>query len=329
MGQLIGKVFKQTYYEEDDEIPTSESQTSTLRALSSLFILFIVYILNQADRQLLPAVIPAGLACASENESQSCEPDWNTSDWMFSPHCDPNDCIKINTIQHGVLTGAAFVLSYTISGIPIGRIADLSSRTKVLGIGMFFWSAMVLLTGLAKDYWLILLARVGVGIGQASCNPTSYAMISDFFYVNRAKALAFYHSGLYIGSAIGYAAAAANDVICWRWPFFILAFLGFLTVMLVVLFIRDPQPEERILPEPVPNSLKETVHQLFKSKPFLVICLASSVRQIAGYALASWLSTYYARRYHIQPFKYNGTLALIVLFGGGFGTLLGGVTADR
>ncbi|XP_077988618.1 MFS-type efflux pump MSMEG_3705-like [Glandiceps talaboti] len=330
MGQWFVRLITRGNYDEEEELLSSgPANSSTLRAFGSLLVLFAVYVLTQADRQLLPAVIPSGLRCYnySENDtSGTCHMNTSTHD---KKRCDPDDCIDFTDMQHGILAGAAYMLAYGVTCIPISRLADKTSRTLVISFGMFFWSAMVLATGLSREYLVILLARIGVGIGEASCSPSSYAIISDFYYSHRTKAFGFYHLGMYIGSALGYGVAAANSLICWRWPFFILAFLGFLMVVILVLFLRDPEHEERILPEPVPTNCKETALQLLKCKPYVVICLASSVRLTGSHALITWLPTYYARYHTLTPGIYNVRLASIVFVAGCLGNLGGAIIADR
>ncbi|XP_070541779.1 MFS-type efflux pump MSMEG_3705-like [Ptychodera flava] len=328
MGQRLEKFLRTESYDADDELSPSQGSSMTLRALGSLLILFMVYVFTQADRQLLPALIPSGLRCypkAGDDKDHECSIYANKSDGF----CSPEDCITLNDFQHAALTGLAYVFAYLIAGIPIGRLADLSSRVKVVGFGVFVWCAMVLITGLSNSFWVMLLARVGVGVGEVSCNPSSYAMLSDLFYTSRTKALAFYHLGFYIGSSLGFAVGATNVVLCWRWPFFFLAFAGFIMVVIIVLFLKDPEPEERILPEPVPQSCKETALQLLKSKPYIMICIASSVRMISAFALLAWLPTFYARKYNLPADEYSGKLALIVLVGGCTGSLTAGYLADR
>src|SRR4051794_13774268 len=81
----------------------------------------------------------------------------------------------------GFLTGIAFALFYTFAGIPIARWADRGVRRTIMAIGLFIWSGMTALTGLAQTFTQLALARVGVGIGEAACTPSAHSLLSDYF----------------------------------------------------------------------------------------------------------------------------------------------------
>ena len=108
----------------------------------------------------------------------------------------------------GFLGGAAFAVFYALFGIPLGRLADNWNRKKLLAIGLTLWSAMTALSGFAQTQLTLTLARMGVGVGEATASPTAYSLISDYFPKRqRATALAIYSSGLYIGGVFGTPAA--------------------------------------------------------------------------------------------------------------------------
>ena len=103
----------------------------------------------------------------------------------------------------GFLYGTAFAVFYALFGIPLGRLADNWIRTRLLSIGLFVWSGMTALSGLSTNFTQLSLARVGVGIGEASASPSAFSMLSDWFpRERRATALAVYSSGLYIGGGV-------------------------------------------------------------------------------------------------------------------------------
>lgn len=103
----------------------------------------------------------------------------------------------------GFLGGAAFAVFYALFGIPLGRLADNWHRVRLLSLGLALWSAMTALSGLARDQLSLSLARMGVGIGEATASPTAYSLISDYFPRHqKATALAIYSSGLYLGGGV-------------------------------------------------------------------------------------------------------------------------------
>ena len=108
--------------------------------------------------------------------------------------------LALNDTQLGLLGGLAFALFYTTLGIPIAALADRWSRVKILSIAMVVWSGMTALCGFAQNFWMLLLARIGVGVGEAGASPPSHSLISDYFPIEtRATALSIYALGIPFG----------------------------------------------------------------------------------------------------------------------------------
>ena len=106
--------------------------------------------------------------------------------------------------QMGLLMGFAFALFYTVIGIPIARLSDVKSRTMIVAIGIFLWSLMTAACGLARSFFQLFLARIGVGVGEAALSPAAYSMISDYFPANkRSTALGIYSLGIPFGIMFG------------------------------------------------------------------------------------------------------------------------------
>lgn len=106
--------------------------------------------------------------------------------------------------QMGFLYGTAFAVFYALFGIPLGRLADMWERKKLIALGLSFWSVMTALSGLARNFTQLAIARIGVGVGEASATPAAFSMLSDSFpAARRATALAIYSSGIYIGAGLG------------------------------------------------------------------------------------------------------------------------------
>lgn len=139
-----------------------------------LGVLVVVYILNFIDRQILSILA-----------------------------VDIKRDLGLSDGQLGFLGGAAFAVFYALFGVPLGRLADRWHRVRLLTIGLVLWSTMTALSGLARSYVTLSLARMGVGVGEATASPTAYSLISDYFPSRqRATALAIYSSGLYIGGGV-------------------------------------------------------------------------------------------------------------------------------
>jgi MFS family permease len=139
-----------------------------------LSVLVVVYILNFIDRQILSILA-----------------------------VDIKADLGLTDSDLGFLGGAAFAVFYALFGIPLGRLADNWNRKKLLAIGLTLWSGMTALSGFAQTQLTLTLARMGVGVGEATASPTAYSLISDYFPKHqRATALAVYSSGLYIGGGV-------------------------------------------------------------------------------------------------------------------------------
>ncbi len=109
----------------------------------------------------------------------------------------------ISDAQVGLLFGTAFALFYAVFGLPLAKLADGWSRVRTISLGLTFWSAMTAISGMATNFAQLGLARVGVGIGEASASPASYSLLQDYFPKSkRATVLAIYGSGIYVGAGM-------------------------------------------------------------------------------------------------------------------------------
>ncbi|MCP4035372.1 MAG: MFS transporter, partial [bacterium] len=137
----------------------------------ALGLLLVVYVFNFIDRSILSILL------------QSIKEEFQVSDAAL-----------------GFLSGIAFAALYTIVGIPIARLSDRGSRSSIIALAVLVWSAMTAITGLAQSFLHLVLARIGVGIGEAGCSPPAHSLISDYFPPSqRATALAVYSMGIPIG----------------------------------------------------------------------------------------------------------------------------------
>ena len=115
------------------------------------------------------------------------------------------ESFAISDTQYSLLAGLAFSLFYAVMGIPLARIADSRSRRNLIVWGIAVWSLMTALCGLARNFWTLFLARVGVGVGEAALGPAAYSMITDYFPRSTlARALSIYMLGVTIGSGFAY-----------------------------------------------------------------------------------------------------------------------------
>ena len=158
----------------EDQAGASPVQRASSYSWYVLGVLVLVYILNFIDRQILSILA-----------------------------VDIKRDLGLTDSDLGFLGGAAFAVFYALFGVPLGRLADNWNRKKLLSIGLALWSTMTALSGFANNKLTLSLARMGVGIGEATASPTAYSLISDYFPKRqRATALAIYSSGLYLGGGV-------------------------------------------------------------------------------------------------------------------------------
>ncbi|HJP38753.1 MAG TPA: MFS transporter [Gammaproteobacteria bacterium] len=113
--------------------------------------------------------------------------------------------LGISDFGIGMLQGLAFAVFYAFIGIPIGRWADHHSRRQIITIGIFLWSLMTAVCGLARNFWQLLLARAGVGVGTAALSPAAYSMIADYFPREKlGRALGVYQAGAFVGAGLAF-----------------------------------------------------------------------------------------------------------------------------
>src|SRR5438046_4105515 len=158
-----------------------------------LALLLLAYIFNYLDRQILG--ILAGPIIAE---------------------------LHLNDRQFGALSGPPFAILYSVLGIPFAYVADRTSRSRVIGAAVAFWSIFTGLCGIAISFWQFFIFRMGVGIGEAGGVAPSYALIADYFEPRRrARALAIFSLGVPIGLSLGTLLGAyIAHWISWRAAFF-------------------------------------------------------------------------------------------------------------
>src|SRR5712691_2641298 len=135
--------------------------------------------------------------------------------------------LGISDTRIGLLQGLAFALFYTMMGLPLGRIADTCSRRTLISFGVLFWSVMTTLCATAKSFWSLFLARMGVGVGEATLAPAAFSLISDYFSAGLlATALSIYSMGIFLGSGLALIVGGVVVTATTRMPAIELPLLG-------------------------------------------------------------------------------------------------------
>jgi len=241
--------------------------------------------------------------------------------------------LALSDTQLGLLTGFAFAAFYATLGMPIARIADRSSRRNLIAISLAVWSAMTALSGLAMNFWQLLIARIGVGAGEAGCSPAAHSMIADYYPArSRATALGIYALGIPFGTLFGlYLGGAINEAFGWRMAFFIVGAPGLLLALLVRFTVAEPprgMAEGRTAVAQQPG-IGETLGYLLRKRSFRHLAFGAALTAFVGYGFVAWTPSFLIRSHGLSTTEVGTWLGLIVGIAGGIGISLGGFLADR
>ncbi|MDR2858660.1 MAG: MFS transporter [Novosphingobium sp.] len=260
-----------------------------------LGVLVLVYVFNFVDRQLLAILAPA----LKRN-------------------------LGISDSDFGFLYGTAFGVFYALFGIPLGKLADRWVRVRLLATGLAIWSLMTALSGFSRNFGQLAVARVGVGVGEATLTPCTYSLLSDFFPPHRrATAIGLYSTGLYIGSGLSlflgssiagnwdraYGTAAPLGLAGWQAAFLLMGIPGLLLSLWVASLrepVRgrfDPAPAAPMADAPADSVMRGFIRDVADIvPPFTLIgaarrgaaalaanLLAGTLTALAAAALIAWL----------------------------------------
>jgi len=241
--------------------------------------------------------------------------------------------LALSDSQLGLLTGFAFAVFYVTAGISIARWADQSNRRNIIALAVFVWSFMTAISGLAQNYVHLLLARVGVGIGEAGGSPPSHSIISDIFPPHRrASAIGFYSTGVSFGILFGFLFGGwLNEFFGWRVAFMVVGIPGILLAALVRMTLVEPvrgqSENRRASSTAVPFS--QTIALLWSRRSFRHMAMGAGLNAFVGYSISSWTASFIIRSYGMSTGELGTWLALIIGLGSAIGVFSGGLLADR
>lgn len=262
-----------------------------------LLILFLINLFNYIDRQVLFAVFP-----------------------LLSKDLNLNDA------QLGLL-GSVFMIVYTFTAPVIAYFADKSPRQIWVSVCAVLWSGATALTGLAKNFYDIAIARSFIGVGEAGFTSVSPSLAAEGFDKNvRARILAILGLALPLGSALGYLLGGLiGQHYGWRMAFYVLSIPGFVLAIWAFIYIKDKRKttQEEKKQIKISNYL-----QFFKSKSFVYVCLAEAMATFTLGGLAAWMPTYFHRYYGFSVAEAGTKFGIMIIIAGLIGTLGGGMLAD-
>jgi len=258
--------------------------------------------------------------------------------------------LGVSDTQISLLAGFAFAIFYSVLGVPIARLADRTNRKYLICVGVFLWSVMTAVCGLTKSYWELFLARVGVGVGEATLSPAAYSMMADYFPPNKlARAIGVYAMGLYIGAGVAMLAGSAvvsmvieegavkypiiGTVYPWQLTFFVVALPGLLVLAFLATVKEPPRRETASAGQQLTAAGSVPIAEIRRF-------LRSNRRMVIAHLMGflSWgtvVSAYlvwapeFLRRTHDFSVPQAGTIyGLCLLFFGGAGPYVGGWFAE-
>ncbi len=241
--------------------------------------------------------------------------------------------MALSDAQLGLLSGFTFAIIYVTAGIPIAFWADRSNRRNIVVASLTVWSGMTALSGLVQTYLQLLLARIGVGLGEAGGSPPAHSMISDYFPPHqRATALSFYSSGIYIGILLGFAfGGMLAEVVGWRMAFMVVGIPGVLFAALLLATVREPlrgrwDSSAAHLERP---SVKQTLALLRRRRSFWYIALGCALTSFVAYGNGNFFPSFLIRNHGMSIGEVGLVLSLVSGISGALGTFAGGYLADR
>lgn len=259
-----------------------------------LTMLLFIYILNFIDRGLLSVVAP------------SMKPELGISDTAF-----------------GLLTGFGFALLYTVVGIPLAQYAETRHRVWIMAICIALWSLMTALCGLAAEitigsltigaFWILLVCRVGVGVGEAGCTPPANSLIADYYPPrSRSTALGYYAMGVTLGTVLAnLVGGPVTDAFGWRTAFFVVGLPGILVAAVLKLTVKEPPRGYTDPPGTVRKAkpkFSDGMRELMSKPSFWTMAAGATLAAFCGYGISSFQSLFINRSFGLS----TGEAALFI-----------------
>jgi MFS family permease len=273
-------------------------------AWTALALLLAINFFNYIDRQVLAAVEPEVRAT------------------FFAS----ND---LNAMAKTGLLGTAFLVTYMLSAPVLGFLADRMSRWVIIGAAVILWSLASGGSGLAATFGILFATRICVGIGEGGYGPAAPTILADLYPIQtRGRIMAIFCAAIPVGSALGYVIGGLVSAhLGWRWAFYMVAPPG-LILGLLCFWQRDPRvAAHHLIQRSRRRGLGEYL-KLFRTRSYLINCIAQTLMTFAAGGLGYWVSAYLSYR-NQSPAGGRTIFGLILVVAGFSSTLIGGIVADK
>lgn len=253
--------------------------------------------------------------------------------------------LGLSDTELSLLIGLAFVVLYTIVGIPIASLADKKSRKLIIAVGVFVWSVMTFLCGLSNTYWQLFWARVGVGIGEAALQPAAYSMLADLFPADKlGRAIGIYSSGLFMGGGLalivggGVVGALSGTELQsipllgefrpWQTAFLVVAIPGVFLSILMMTTVTEP-PRGGVSAAGALRSQHELRAYLKNNASTVSLLIAAfSFGGIVVVGYMAWIPEFLRRSFGMRMADTGLIFGILMAVFGTIGTLIGGWFVD-
>jgi len=254
--------------------------------------------------------------------------------------------LNLTDTHISLLAGFAFALFYTVLGIPFGRWVDTRGRRNLIAFGIALWSLATVACGLANNFMKLFLARMAVGVGEATLAPAAYSMIPDLFPPHRvAFAMAVFMSGVTIGGGLAmllggmiveWAASAqpvlplVGQIAPWKVAFIAVGFPGVLVALLILLTVKEPARRiQKGATDEAPPLLSVLGYVVRHARVYAPAIFGFTGIVIAGYAFQFWAPAYFMRLHGFTPGQVGALFGIAFAIIGTLGVLTGGAISDR
>ncbi|HET9448088.1 MAG TPA: MFS transporter, partial [Steroidobacteraceae bacterium] len=237
--------------------------------------------------------------------------------------------LSLSDTQIGLLQGMAFAVFYAVMGLPLGWLADRTSRRGLIATGAALWCAATAACGLASSFVQLFLARIAVGVGEAALSPAALSIFSDSFpKERRAVPIGVYAAAAALGAGLSLIVGGAVIQLVsnrWQTAFVIIGLGGLVLLPLLATIVEPARRNESAVavgPTRIDRFIRE--HADFMVRHYTAVGLYSAMI----YAVLSWAPTLFVRVHGWTPGETGLRYGLVLLIFGGAGTVLGGVAAS-
>ena len=247
--------------------------------------------------------------------------------------------LGLTDTEISLLQGFAFVLTYVSLSVPVGRMVDRFNRVRIMIAGILAWSATTIACGMARNFSQLLVARMGVGAGEAALSPAAWSVLADYFHPDRlARPISVYLMGPYIGAGI--AMIAGSAVLDWTaevdavavpllgalapWQFTFVA-VGLPGILIAALFatVREPRRRGRQDSAGVPPWAEVASYLKGNRRIYIALHVGVPFIVVMLYGLQAWVPTILVRVFDMDLATAGRQYGLVALLAGSAGVLTG------